>query len=66
MNSPADRYAASRRRAADERTALHEFRALYDFDLDGFQVEACRALPRLRPAFARIAERLGEASRFLP
>ncbi|MCA0330108.1 MAG: DEAD/DEAH box helicase [Actinobacteria bacterium] len=42
--SPADRYAASRDRAAEERTALHEFRGLYDFELDPFQIEACRAL----------------------
>jgi ATP-dependent RNA helicase HelY len=44
MSSPADRYAASRRRSEDEKTALHEFRGLYDFDLDAFQVEACQAL----------------------
>ena len=44
MDSPADRYAAARDRAADEKTALHEFRGLYEFDLDDFQLEACRAL----------------------
>jgi ATP-dependent RNA helicase HelY len=44
MDSPAERYAASRRRADDEKSALHEFRGLYEFELDDFQVEACRAL----------------------
>ncbi|WP_062215379.1 RNA helicase [Streptomyces sp. NBRC 109706] len=42
--SPAERYAESRRRAADERTALAPFRELYDFALDDFQIEACQAL----------------------
>jgi ATP-dependent RNA helicase HelY len=42
--SPAERYAASRIRAVEEATALHPFRAMYDFDLDPFQIEACRAL----------------------
>ncbi|MFC5909893.1 DEAD/DEAH box helicase [Streptacidiphilus monticola] len=42
--SPAERYAASRRRAQEEATALHAFRQLYDFPLDPFQVEACQAL----------------------
>ncbi|MFD3516498.1 DEAD/DEAH box helicase [Streptomyces sp. NPDC058657] len=42
--SPAERYAASRIRAAEEATALAPFRAMYDFDLDPFQIEACRAL----------------------
>src|SRR5689334_1829135 len=42
MTTPADRYTAFRdRQAAPE---LADFRALYDFDFDGFQVEACRAL----------------------
>src|SRR5215471_2307469 len=42
MTTPADRYTAFRdRQAAPE---LAGFRALYDFDFDGFQVEACRAL----------------------
>ena len=44
MTSPAERYAASRRRAADDQSALAEFRGLYDFELDEFQLEACRAL----------------------
>ncbi|NUK24658.1 DEAD/DEAH box helicase [Streptomyces lunaelactis] len=42
--SPAERYAAARVRAADEATALAPFRALYEFDLDPFQIEACQAL----------------------
>ncbi|MEY9843672.1 DEAD/DEAH box helicase [Streptacidiphilus sp. MAP5-3] len=42
--SPSERYAASRRRAQEEASALHAFRQLYDFPLDPFQVEACQAL----------------------
>jgi ATP-dependent RNA helicase HelY len=42
MASPAERYAASRRRAG--RTALTEFATGYDFDFDPFQVAACEAL----------------------
>jgi ATP-dependent RNA helicase HelY len=42
--SPADRYAASRRRQAEDGPALAEFRALYDFEFDDFQVRACQAL----------------------
>ncbi|MFI0981669.1 DEAD/DEAH box helicase [Streptomyces sp. NPDC021093] len=42
--SPAERYAASRIRAAEEATALAPFRAMYEFDLDPFQIEACQAL----------------------
>src|SRR5690349_12529819 len=42
MTTPADRYAAFRDRQADPELA--DFRALYEFDFDGFQVEACRAL----------------------
>ncbi|WKX69426.1 RNA helicase [Streptomyces sp. XD-27] len=42
--TPAERYAAARRRAAEEATALAPFRAMYDFDLDPFQIEACQAL----------------------
>jgi len=44
MDSPAERYAASRARARAEKSALAEFRGLYDFELDPFQVEACEAL----------------------
>ncbi|KNE80809.1 MULTISPECIES: DEAD/DEAH box helicase [Streptomyces] len=42
--SPAERYAAARSRAAEQATALFPFRAMYDFDLDPFQIDACRAL----------------------
>ncbi|MFI5982803.1 DEAD/DEAH box helicase [Streptomyces sp. NPDC051555] len=42
--SPADAYAAFRRRAAEEAMALHPFREMYEFDLDPFQIEACKAL----------------------
>ncbi|MEU4095213.1 DEAD/DEAH box helicase [Streptomyces sp. NPDC026673] len=42
--SPAERYAASRLRAAEQATALAGFRELYDFDLDPFQIESCKAL----------------------
>ncbi|MEV0849111.1 DEAD/DEAH box helicase [Streptomyces sp. NPDC049954] len=42
--SPAERYAAARRRAADQATALGAFREMYEFGLDPFQIEACQAL----------------------
>lgn len=42
--SPAERYAAARKRAAEQATALADFREMYDFGLDPFQIEACRAL----------------------
>jgi len=42
MASPAQRYAASRRRAG--RKALSEFAAQFDFSLDPFQLAACEAL----------------------
>lgn len=42
--SPAERYALARLRAAEQATALAPFRDLYDFDLDEFQIEACKAL----------------------
>jgi ATP-dependent RNA helicase HelY len=42
MASPAQRYAAARRRGTRE--ALSEFAAGYDFALDPFQLEACEAL----------------------
>ena len=44
MSSPAERYAAARRRQADERSELGRFQAGYPFGLDPFQQEACRAL----------------------
>jgi ATP-dependent RNA helicase HelY len=42
MASPAERYAAARRRGIHP--ALTEFKAGYDFDLDEFQILACEAL----------------------
>src|ERR671930_2278240 len=42
--SPAERYAASRQRVAEQATALASFREMYDFGLDPFQIEACQAL----------------------
>src|ERR1700761_7498695 len=42
MTTPAERYAAARDRQSDPELA--SFRGLYDFDFDGFQVAACRAL----------------------
>jgi ATP-dependent RNA helicase HelY len=42
--SPAERYAAARLRAAEQATALAPFRAMYDFELDPFQIDACEAL----------------------
>jgi len=42
--SPAERYAAAKLRAAEQATALAPFRAMYDFGLDPFQIEACQAL----------------------
>src|SRR5487761_1984904 len=42
MTTPAQRYAAARRRG--QHPALTEFRAGYPFALDGFQVESCEAL----------------------
>ncbi|RMI05102.1 DEAD/DEAH box helicase, partial [Cellulomonas triticagri] len=42
--SPAERYAAAKRRAAAEKTELARFRTLLDFPLDDFQVESCEAV----------------------
>ncbi|WP_050776824.1 DEAD/DEAH box helicase [Streptomyces sp. SPB074] len=42
--SPAERYAASRRRSAEAATALGAFREMYEFGLDPFQIESCQAL----------------------
>src|SRR5947209_18511532 len=44
MTSPAERYAAARRRQAEERTQLHGFAQLYTFGLDQFQLDGCQAL----------------------
>ncbi len=48
MTSPAERYAASRRRAAESANfpRLDDFSADLGFDLDDFQREACQALER--------------------
>jgi ATP-dependent RNA helicase HelY len=42
--SPAQRYAESRRRRAQDGPALTEFQALYDFTFDDYQRRACQAL----------------------
>ncbi|MFG2297511.1 DEAD/DEAH box helicase [Streptomyces sp. NPDC048603] len=42
--SPAERYAAARIRAAEEATELASFREMYEFGLDPFQIDACKAL----------------------
>ncbi|MFG1876310.1 DEAD/DEAH box helicase [Sphaerisporangium sp. NPDC049003] len=44
MTTPAERYAAFREQHADSGPALTSFRGLYDFELDEFQLDACRAL----------------------
>src|SRR3954449_3560742 len=44
MTTPAERYAAHRQRMAFFTPALTEFQSLYDFDLDFFQVDACREI----------------------
>src|SRR5690606_27604888 len=44
MSSPAERYAASRRRQTEKASALGRFAAGYDFDFDEFQLRACAAV----------------------
>ncbi|MEE6296045.1 DEAD/DEAH box helicase [Georgenia wangjunii] len=44
MTSPAERYAASRRRAQAERSELARFAARLGFEMDDFQRRACEAL----------------------
>ncbi|WP_084958362.1 DEAD/DEAH box helicase [Thermoactinospora rubra] len=44
MTTPAERYAAFRDKYGDDGAALRSFRGLYDFELDDFQLDACRAL----------------------
>lgn len=44
LRSPAERYAQSRRRAVESKTQLGVFRSQQSFDLDDFQLEACRHL----------------------
>ncbi|GAA0965629.1 DEAD/DEAH box helicase [Actinocorallia libanotica] len=46
MSSPAERYAAHKRQVSENGPALREFQGLYDFDLDEFQLQGCRALER--------------------
>ena len=46
MSSPAERYAASRRRQAAAGSELVRFARGYDFPLDPFQEEACAAVER--------------------
>ncbi|MFI6316120.1 DEAD/DEAH box helicase [Nonomuraea sp. NPDC050556] len=44
MTTPAERYAAFREKLGNDGLALKSFRGLYDFTLDDFQLDACRAL----------------------
>ncbi|MCO1340061.1 RNA helicase [Kocuria polaris] len=44
MSSPAEKYAAAKKRAADSKTELHDFRQSLEFELDPFQIEACEAV----------------------
>jgi len=44
MSSPAESYAAARRRQREKASALGRFRAGYEFALDEFQVRACQAV----------------------
>ncbi|MEV4258224.1 DEAD/DEAH box helicase, partial [Spirillospora sp. NPDC049652] len=44
--SAAERYRAFRSRTAGSGPALLDFQTLYDFELDAFQIEACRALEK--------------------
>ena len=46
MSSPAERYAAARRRQAASRSELARFADTYEFPLDDFQVRGCEALER--------------------
>ncbi|MEU6975873.1 MULTISPECIES: DEAD/DEAH box helicase [unclassified Streptomyces] len=42
--TPAEAYAAARARNVEQATALAPFREMYEFGLDPFQIEACKAL----------------------
>ncbi|MCU6480222.1 DEAD/DEAH box helicase [Arthrobacter sp. A2-55] len=44
LPTPAERYAASRDASADSGTLLGSFKQTFDFDLDDFQLTACRAM----------------------
>ena len=46
MSSPAERYAASRRRQAVTSSELARFSQGYDFPLDPFQEKACAAVEK--------------------
>lgn len=48
MASPAERYAAARERAAQNRTLVGTFKEQYEFDLDPFQLKACLSIERGR------------------
>lgn len=44
MSSPAERYAAAKLRAAEAKTSLFGFRQELSFELDDFQIQACKEL----------------------
>lgn len=46
MSSPAQRYSAAKQRASDQQSPLSDFASEYDFPLDEFQLDGCRALVR--------------------
>ena len=48
MTSPAERYAAAKKRAHVESTLFGRFRKSYDFELDDFQADSCIALEQGR------------------
>ncbi|MBG6083389.1 DEAD/DEAH box helicase [Zhihengliuella flava] len=48
MTSPAEKYAAAKQRAADAKTELYAFRESLSFELDPFQIDACRAVEARR------------------
>jgi len=55
--SPAERYAAARKRATEQATALASFREMYDFGLDPFQIEACQALETGKGVYEVVMQR---------
>ncbi|MEI6621344.1 MAG: DEAD/DEAH box helicase [Actinomycetes bacterium] len=44
MTSPAERFSASKRRAADAQSVFGQWSGQFPFELDDFQVQACRSL----------------------
>lgn len=44
MSTPAERYAAARKRSSFDRSEVGAFVATYDFPLDDFQLQACQSL----------------------